>query len=173
MAPLAPDRYFSRVSSIDIRRDLLDEGMDTVLLDIDNTIRSRVDGEVPRDVRAWLEACAAAQLKVCLLSNNWHANVHDLAAELSLPVVGKAMKPLPPGYLVALSRMGSRARSTVVVGDQLFTDIVGARVLGLRTYMVAPLCEVDLPHMTALRGLERLLAGQSDPHPTPEPATYR
>lgn len=172
MALLQPDGYFARVSAIDVHADLLARGLDTVLLDIDNTVRSRVDGCVPRDVRTWLAACIQAGVRVCLLSNNWHADVRELAEELDVPVVGRALKPLPSGYLVALARMRARARSTVMVGDQLFTDVLGAKMLGLRAYLVAPLGEVDLPHMALLRGVERSLVGQQVPASTaPEPVT--
>ena len=50
MALLTPDRYFSRISAIDIERDLLGCGLTHVLLDIDNTVRARDTGCVPRDV---------------------------------------------------------------------------------------------------------------------------
>lgn len=160
MGFLRPDAYFARISDIDVERDLKAPGLTTVLLDIDNTLRSRADGEVPIDARRWLERCRSAGVQVCLLSNNWHGNVFDLAAELDLPIVAKALKPLPTGYLVALRDMHARARHTVVVGDQLFTDVVGAKALGIRAYMVAPLAEVDLPHMVALRHVERAIVGE-------------
>lgn len=157
MGLLKPDAYYSRIAEIDVERDLRARGLRTVLLDIDNTLRSRADGEVPEDARAWLEQCRQADVGVCLLSNNWHANVFDLATELDLPIVAKALKPLPGGYITALHTMGARARETVVVGDQLFTDIVGAQVLGLHAYLIAPLAEVDLPHMVLLRHVERAI----------------
>ena len=157
MGILQPDRCFARLSRIDVDADLRAAGLSTVLLDIDNTLRSRADGKVPPDARWWLARCRDAGVGVCLLSNNWHGNVFDLASELELPIVAKAMKPLPPGYLAAMRAMRSRARCTVVVGDQLFTDIVGARLLGLRSYLVAPLGKVDLPHMALLRTVERAL----------------
>ena len=161
MALFQPDGYFSRISRIDVKRDLRERGLDTVLLDIDNTLRSREDGRVPEDAQAWLERCANGGVRVCLLSNNFHQNVFDLAERLDLPIVAKAMKPLPGGYLSALHAMKARARSTVVVGDQLFTDIIGAKALGIRTYLVAPLCEVDLPYMAAMRYVERAIVGEA------------
>ena len=161
MAVLQPDRYFSRISHIDVAHDLRERGLDTVLLDIDNTLRSRADGRVPADAQAWLDWCADAGIRVCLFSNNWHENVFDLAERLDLPIVAKALKPLPTGYISALRAMNARARSTVVVGDQLFTDVVGAKLLGIRTYLVAPLAEVDLPHMMLLRHVERAIVGEA------------
>ena len=160
MGVFRPDACYARISDIDVERDLKAAGLQTVLLDIDNTLRSRADGEVPADARAWIGRCKRAGVNVCLLSNNWHRNVFDLASELDLPIVAKALKPLPTGYLVALRDMHAKARSAVVVGDQLFTDIVGAKVLGIRAFLVAPLAEVDLPHMAALRHVERAIVGE-------------
>ena len=54
MALLTPDRYFSRITAIDIEADLLGRGYRAVLLDIDNTIRARDTHQVPRDVGLWL-----------------------------------------------------------------------------------------------------------------------
>ena len=159
MGILQPDGYYSRVSCIDIERDVVGRGLHTVLLDIDNTLRSRADGSIPEDVREWLARCAQAGVGVCLLSNNWHANVHDLARELGLPIVAKAMKPLAGGYVAALRLMQARARETVVVGDQLCTDIIGAKALGIPAYLVAPLAPVDLPHMAVLRHIEHAIVG--------------
>lgn len=155
-----PDKYFSHITRIDVRFDLVNIGLDKVLLDVDNTIRSRADRTVPGDVRAWMARCREAGVSFCLLSNNFHDDVYDLAEELGMPVVAKAMKPLAPAYLAAMRRLDAKSAETVVIGDQLVTDIVGARMLGLKAYLVAPLAEVDLPHTLALRRVEALLLGK-------------
>lgn len=157
---MQPDRYFSRLARIDIRRDLLGCGFDTVLLDVDNTLRSTADGSIARDARAWLVKCRLAGVKVCLLSNNWHANVFDLAAELELPIVAKAMKPFPPGFISALHTLRSSARQTVMVGDQLLTDVAGAKLLGMHTYLIAPISEDEPAHIAVQRRIERALMGR-------------
>ena len=167
MSIFQPDRFFARVTSIDPDRDLLDAGLSCVLLDIDNTVRSRADGEVPRDVRVWLAKARGAGVSFCLLSNNWHADVHRFAGELDLPIVAKACKPLPFGYLRALRKLGAKRPSAVAVGDQLFTDVAGAHLVGIKAYLVVPLAEADLKHTLMLRGLERGLMGSSEPEPAP------
>lgn len=163
MAYLQPERYFSRISRIDIHRDLLSQGYRVVLLDIDNTIRSRATHDVPRDVGVWLASARDAGIEFCLVSNNWHADVHDLARRLSLPIVAKSCKPIPAGFLVALRRLGASKREAVVVGDQLSTDVIGAHNAGLPAYLVAPLVEQDLKHTMYVRKLERMILGESKP----------
>lgn len=167
MALLEPDRYFSRITHIDIQRDLIGCGLSFALLDVDNTLRPRGSEGVPRDVGVWLGAARDAGVSFCLVSNNWHRGVFDFAASLELPIVAKAMKPLPHGFLLALRKIGARRESTVVVGDQMMTDVAGAHLLGMRAYMLQPLVEQDLPHTLLLRNFEHLVMGDRAPEPAP------
>ena len=176
MALLEPDRYFSRITHIDIQRDLIGCGLTSVLLDVDNTIRPRGCEGVPRDVGVWLGTARDAGVSFCLVSNNWHAAVYDFARELDLPVVAKAMKPLPHGFLIALRKLGARRQDAVVVGDQMMTDVAGAHLAGMKAYMLQPLVEQDLPHTLLLRNLEHLIMGDRVPEPAPtgfHPASCR
>ena len=175
MAFLEPDRYFARISRIDIDRDLLALGYRNVLLDVDNTILTRDTHEVPRDVGFWLAKARDAGISFCLVSNNWHEGVYQLANRLSLPIVAKAVKPLPPAFLMALGKLGAKRAETVnllecvfdaetvVVGDQLVTDVMGAHFLGMKAYLLAPLVEQDLPHTLLLRNFERAVMGERKP----------
>lgn len=163
MAFLEPDRYFARISRIDIDRDLLALGFRNVLLDVDNTILTRDTHEVPRDVGFWLAKARDAGITFCLVSNNWHEGVYQLANRLSLPIVAKAVKPLPPAFLMALRKLGAKRSETVVIGDQLVTDVMGAHFLGMKAYLLAPLVEQDLPHTLLLRNFERVVMGERKP----------
>ncbi|MDR0514942.1 MAG: HAD hydrolase-like protein [Coriobacteriaceae bacterium] len=163
MAFFEPDRYISRITMIDVKQDLIGRGFAHVLLDIDNTILTRDTHEVPRDVGLWLACARDAGIGFCLLSNNWHRGVHQLARRLELPLVSHAMKPLPPAFLIALRKMGASRKATLVVGDQLMTDVVGAHLLGMKAYLVCPLVEHDLKHTLILRNAEALLIGHLQP----------
>lgn len=168
MPLLQPDKRFSHIARIDIRFDLQSRGLDKVLLDIDNTIRSRKDGQVPRAVQEWLARARSADIAFCLLSNNFHGDVRDLSSDLDIPLVAKAMKPLAPAYLAAMRRIDAKSAHTVVIGDQLITDILGAHILGLKAYLVEPLDEVDLPHTLFFRRVQRVLLGDQAGGTTPE-----
>ena len=171
MALFQPDRYFVRLSRIDIDRDLISVGFTSVLLDIDNTILSRATGTIPRDAGLWLARARDAGLSFCFVSNNWHANVRKLACELELPIVAKAMKPFPAAFFRARRKIGAPRESTVVIGDQLMTDVLGAHLAGMKAYLLAPLVEKDLPHTLMLRTLERVLMGNREPEGAAEPAS--
>lgn len=163
MSLFTPDRYLSSLTSIDIQHDLLGRGLMHVLLDIDNTVRSREDGKVPPAVRQWLAKARAAGVEFCLLSNNWHADVHAFAEELEMPIVAKACKPLPFSYGAALKKIGATTADTVAIGDQLITDVVGAHLVGLPAWLVMPLCEVDVKSTAFMRIFERAMMGTQQP----------
>lgn len=170
MSFFQPEKYFSRITQIDVQFDLLRRGLRCVLLDIDNTIRQRDTHAVPADVVTWLAQSRAAGIRFCLLSNNWHANAYDLACELDMPIVAKACKPLPFAYLKAARKLGAKRSETVAVGDQLITDVIGAHLAGMSAYLVQPLVEADLKHTLILRNVERALLRGRVPEPAPSPA---
>lgn len=165
MAFLEPDKYFSRISHIDVQRDLLSCGLRCVLLDIDNTILARDTRTVPRDAALWLARARDAGIRFCLVSNSWQEDVFGIAENLDLPIVVKSMKPLPQGYLMGMRRLGAKRCETVMVGDQIATDVLGAHLVGMKAYMVQPLVEQDLPHTLMLRNVERVILGDRAPEP--------
>ncbi|MGI6045828.1 MAG: YqeG family HAD IIIA-type phosphatase [Eggerthellaceae bacterium] len=167
MAYLKPDRYFTRLSAIDIDNDLLRLGYRNVLLDVDNTLLRRDNHLIPRDIALWLSKARNAGIQFCLLSNNWHSEVYDLANRLNLPIVAKAIKPLPPAFLLAMGKLRATHKDCIVIGDQLVTDVVGAHTVGLPVYMLAPLVEQDLPHTLMFRHFERLVMGDTTPEEAP------
>ena len=167
MAFHQPDRYFSRVSAIDVDADLRAPGFKHLIMDVDNTILTRDDHTVPPDVQAWLDRVCESGLDICLLSNNFHEGVLHLADRLGPPIVARAVKPLPHGFLMARSKLQGTRADTVVVGDQLITDVLGAHFLGMTAYMVCPLVEADLKHTLLLRNVERVLMGDRVPEAPP------
>ena len=173
MAFFEPDKYFSRISHIDIERDLLALGLKNVLLDIDNTILTRDTRELPRDVGVWMGRARDAGISFCLVSNSTQeATMLPLSERLGIPVVMRSLKPLPQGYLRGMKLLGGTSADTVMVGDQMVTDIVGAHLVGMKAYMVAPLVEKDLPHTVIFRWMERVMLGDQKPEPV-TPATQQ
>ena len=162
MAFFKPDRYFSRITQVDIDADILAAGKRALFLDIDNTIFTRDTHEVPADVMEWLNEVRKRDITICLVSNNWHEGVHELAAKLDLPIVSHAIKPLPFAYMLAFKRAGVKRRETMCIGDQLITDVFGGHFLGMPVIMVKPLVKADLKHTLMLRHVEKLFIGSMD-----------
>ena len=163
MSLFTPDDYLSSVVLIDPKA-LYDQGFRFVLLDIDNTLVPRDTHTLPDEVKAWVAAVKEKGLRSCLLSNNWHKTVFTYAEELGIPLVYKAMKPLPFAYRRALRLLEwTKGERVAVVGDQLFTDVLGARLCGFHVILVVPQATKDLWYTLLFRRVERLLLGAKKP----------
>ena len=157
MELLTPDLQLDRIE--DITPELLGSlGICALLVDIDNTLVSRDTKKIEDSAFEWMKSMKQAGIACCLLSNNWHAVIHDFAAELEVPVVGKAMKPLPVAYIKALTTIGAKRATTAMVGDQIFTDILGARFCVMFSILVKPLSSTDLWYTKIFRTIEQKLA---------------
>jgi len=152
MRLLRPSQKFADVSSIDLDA-LAAQGVRGLLVDLDNTLLPRDTGVMPSFVTMWI-ASARQRFTICLVSNNWHEPVHVVARDLNLPLVARAVKPLPFALLLALLRIRMCPSECAMIGDQLFTDVLGGNLLGMRTILVEPLCQTDLKHTLLLRKLE-------------------
>lgn len=161
MAFFRPDHYYRRVTDIDLDA-LRAEGIDTLLIDIDNTILPRDTGEMAQELSDWASKLLGEGFKVCLLSNNWHDHVKRIADMFGFCMIARALKPLPFGFRQAMRTLGSKRATTAIIGDQMFTDILGGNLAGVTTVLVMPLSDSDLPHTLFLRRIEqRLLAGRT------------
>jgi hypothetical protein len=162
MRLLRPDEYLTDVLAIDLE-GLRRDGIEALIMDLDNTILPRDTGIMPPEVAGWVRSLAGEGFRVCLVSNSFHERAVKVAAEFELPLVAKAVKPLPFAFLEAFRIVGSRGRRCAVVGDQYFTDILGGKLVGCHTIMVLPQSVSDLPHTLVLRRLERLIMAGERP----------
>jgi HAD superfamily phosphatase (TIGR01668 family) len=105
----------------------------------------------------WLASVAARGFAVRFVSNNWHADLGERARDLGFPVVGKAKKPLPFAFRRIARELGLDIGACAVVGDQIFTDILGGGLAGAVTVLVDPLTHADMLHTRILRRLERVI----------------
>ncbi len=148
-----PDEYLTRITKIDFD-ELADSGIKALLLDMDNTILPRDTGVFPQDVLDWVEEAKRRGFTLMLVSNNWHDTVYAHAAELDIPVIHKALKPIPFSFAIARHRLGFGRRECVAVGDQVLTDVLGAHLSGMKAILVVPMVEQDITITTFLRKLE-------------------
>lgn len=160
----SPDYYYRSVQDIDLGA-LKERGVTTLLVDLDNTLLPRNSEGVTDDARAWVASVLTCGMQLCIVSNNWHARVEAIAAQMGVPIVARAVKPLPKAFRTALVTMDARREETAVVGDQMFTDVLGGNLLGLATVLVVPLSASDLPHTRLLRLIERVLLANRRPLP--------
>ena len=150
-----PDAYVPTLAAVD-RSALWACGLRGIVLDLDNTCCAYHQPELAAGVAEWVRAARSEGFAVVLLSNNFAERVAAVAAQLDVPAVPNALKPLPFGFLRAVRLLGTPRRATVVIGDQLFTDVLGAKLLGCRAILTEPLVAVDFPLTRVLRLLERV-----------------
>lgn len=118
-------------------------GIRGVIVDMDNTIAMHNDERELPGVTEWLKTLTAEGVAVTVLSNNHEARVKPLAEKLGIGYVHSANKPRRGGYRAAMQGMGTTRENTLMVGDQLFTDVFGAARAGLRSVLVDPIHEKE------------------------------
>ncbi len=149
-------RYVASVDLIDVD-ELRELGIRCVLVDRDNTLVPRDTKVAPPEVMAWLGRLRAAGIAVCMVSNNFHTKeVCASAEQIGCAVVHHAMKPAPVAICVAMHLTGVPAEQTVMVGDQLYTDMIAGNLAGVRTILVRPQSMEDLWYTQIFRKVERL-----------------
>ncbi len=157
MALFYPTLYRRRVTDITVA-DLQRLGAQGLLLDVDNTLTTHDNPDLTAEVAAWLAAMRAAGLPLIIVSNNNPARVAPFAGAIGLPFQALARKPLPGGYRAAASQMGIEPHRCVAIGDQIFTDIVGANLAGMPCILLEPIApEVGQPFIRFKRMFERWL----------------
>ena len=114
------------------------KGYKGIIFDIDNTL---VPHGAPADERAKKLFAHLKELgmNACLLSNNKEPRVAMFNKDVNVFTISKGGKPSPKGYRKAMELMGTDGQTTLFVGDQLFTDIDGAKRAGIRNILVKPI----------------------------------
>lgn len=134
-----PRGVYPSVTAIDPEA-LARRGVRLVLADLDNTLVPYKVTEPPAEVVAWKEALEEQGIQLFLLSNSRKpGRAQRFAQKLGIPYQGHSGKPRKAGYLRAMERMGCTPRETVMVGDQIFTDTLGANNAGVTPLLVEPI----------------------------------
>ena len=150
-----PDEYLESTFSVDFEK-LYKKGYRGVLFDIDNTL---VPHDAPADARAieLFERLHRIGYRTCLISNNDEERVKSFCDQVGSQYIHKAYKPLPGGYRRGMKSIGTRLDNTLFVGDQIFTDVMGARIAGLRSILVKPINPKEEIQIVLKRIPERLV----------------
>ena len=135
MSVFLPHKKFNNVTEITLEY-LANNNISALILDVDNTLTTH-DNPTPSDgVSQWLDNLKNAGIKLIILSNNNAERVTPFAKILQLEFEPNAKKPLTGGYKRACEHMGVKKENTAVVGDQLFTDILGGKLFGVHAILV-------------------------------------
>ena len=136
---LIPDRIYNSIYEITGEK-LAAQGITLLLADLDNTLARYGQKDPEPAVLAWKRELEDAGVVLFLLSNSRKpVRVHHYAEVLEVPYLGHAGKPRIGGFQKAMEQMGVTREQTAMVGDQIFTDILGARRAGIKAFMVEPI----------------------------------
>lgn len=134
---LIPDKIFDSIN--DISAQLLEkEGIKGLVLDIDYTLAPKSE-PLPDDVVIeFIKNLKSAGIELYIISNNHKNRVSKFASAIDLKFICNGMKPFPRSFRKAAREMGLKAQEVAAVGDQIYTDIIGAHSAGMRAWLVTP-----------------------------------
>ena len=134
------------------------------ILDLDNTITEWNSNKITQEITSWFELIKQEGFQACILSNNNEQRVLKVAESLNIPYVYRAQKPRRGGYYKAMSIMQVSPRETAVIGDQIFTDVLGGNRAGLLTILVVPIARKEFVGTKFSRSLEYLVLRRLKKH---------
>ncbi len=118
---------------------LLSIGVYGVILDIDNTLEPYENPIPGTHVILWLNSLKSAGIRTAIVSNNNAERVEHFNKDIGMPAYSKGKKPFKKNLLRAMADMGTTAENTVLIGDQVFTDVWAAHNAGIPAILVPPI----------------------------------
>lgn len=133
-----PTYVFDKVTGV-TPQFLRDKRIKGLLLDLDNTLTTHNNPVPPQSSLDWLDTMRSAGIKMIIVSNNHPPRVKPFADALRLDFESEGRKPLTFGYTRAIKRLGLDKKNVAAVGDQIFTDVLGSNLKGIRSIFVFPI----------------------------------
>ena len=140
-------------------------GVRALLMDFDNTIVPYTSDAPTEAMKAWLQRMQSSDIFLCVVSNSKKPRVVRFCETYELHCVTHARKPFSRGIREALNRYGLEPESTALVGDQIYTDVLGANGCGLTSILITPIHlhniwlqlrhVLELPFIALARGRRR------------------
>ena len=150
---LYPDAYFKKVEDITIEF-LQKNRLKVLILDVDNTLID-YNKNLSKDIIKWAEELKGQGTKLYILSNtNNKEKVEKVAEKIGIPYKFFAKKPLKTGFLKIQKELNEKAERIAVVGDQIFTDVLGGNRCKMFTILVDPIKEKDFWYTAWKRPIE-------------------
>ncbi len=148
-----PDAYFKRVEDIDV--EFLNKNkIKALLLDVDNTLVDHTK-KMTESVIKWAKELKGQGVKLYILSNtNDKEKIENIVKEIEIPYQLFSMKPLKRGFKKAQKVLGEKNENIAIVGDQIFTDVIGGNRCNMYTILVEPIQEKDFWYTAWKRPIE-------------------
>lgn len=137
---------------------LYEQGIRGIITDLDNTLVGAHAPLATEELIQWLAVVEQKGFKVVIVSNNNDSRVGTFALPLNLPYVHAARKPAQRAFVKALQILQLKPSQTLMIGDQMMTDVFGGNRMGLHTILVSPIAPHEEGVMTKVnRRLERFV----------------
>lgn len=152
---ISPNLYLSKVEEISV--DILqNNNIKAIILDVDNTLIDYYKNLSSEKIK-WVQNLLSKGIKIYILSNtNKKEKVKKVANTLNLPYEYFARKPSKKGFLKIEKMLQMQPKEIAVVGDQIFTDVVGGNRCNMFTILVDPVTSKDYWYTAVKRPLENI-----------------
>lgn len=151
---LTPDVVCGSLYTLDLD-SLAQRGIRGLMVDLDNTLVAYKNRDVTDEAVAWVQDAQAHGFRICITSNARTARVRHFAEALAIPGIPNAAKPVSRPFRKAMRILQTAPEQSAIIGDQLFTDVLGGNRVGVHTVLVNPLSTVELGATKVMRRLER------------------
>ena len=156
MALFRPKEKLKRFTDFEAEK-YRERGFKAVFLDIDNTITLPDVGNLTKEAEQFIDNLKRNDFEVVILSNNTARRVKDFVGNYDVKWTALSFKPVPLMYWFNCMRIGVRPSKTIVLGDQLLTDILGANLSGCYGIYTKQLQEKDTAFTARNRKIEKLI----------------
>ncbi len=153
---LKPKVYINSVYNIDLRKLKKTKKIKGIIVDLDNTLVAWGQKEVSQKTIDWVKEAKRLGFKICIVSNTNSKRVAEFAKIFNIPYHSKYFKPFSIAFNNGLKILDTKKSETVVIGDQIFTDIWGGNRLKLLTILVVPIVKKDSIGTFLHRNLEKI-----------------
>lgn len=153
---LFPKQHLESIFELD-PDELRSLGIRGIIADMDNTLVPWNDRTVQPRLTRWLNGLKVEGFRLCIVSNNTADRGAQLARELDIPAFWYAVKPRRRAFRKALRELKLSAAEVAVIGDQIFTDVLGGNRMGLYTILVTPISDKEFIWTRLMRRFERMV----------------
>ncbi len=151
---LKPDIKLCGITDITV--ELLNKhNIKALLLDVDNTMSTHHGTILTDGLLDWIAKMQQSGIKLMVLSNSKRKRIEPFAAKIGLPFISLGCKPLPTGYLRGVKALKEKRKTVAIVGDQIFTDVLGGNFVGVKTILLTPIKLEDGWSFKVRRRLEK------------------
>lgn len=134
-----PDERVHSINDIDLA-GLRSDGYECLILDMDNTLLPWRVSKIPLSTKNWVDKAKKLGWKLCIVSNTHSPKrLKKISGELEIPSIPRALKPRQDGFERAIKLMDVKPEYSVVIGDQILTDILGGNLGCMYTILVDPI----------------------------------